>query len=257
MITDKELNKIWTERDKDESKLKEDKFYYGDFGRKFLSNSDIINLLTNPQGFRVKQEQTKPMLEGRYFHTKILEPKKLDEFTILDVTSRSTKLFKDLPETDKPNVLLTKEKTHLDFLCDTMTSNLECNDLIYAEGNEFEVPRIRDIMNETWKAKADIINPSQELIIDIKTSGDIDKFKYSASTYNYDSQAYIYQRMFNLQLIFIVIDKRNGRLKICDCSDSFIDRGREKVEKAIEVYRKFFSNEATEDIYSHIYKETL
>mgnify|MGYP003631072514 CR=1 FL=1 len=240
-----------------EEKLKLDEFYYGDFGKQYLSNSDIINLLTNPQGFRVKQEQTKPMLEGRYFHTKILEPQKIDTFTILDVATRSTKIYKDLADELKPNVLLLKEKDHLDFLCNKMTSNLECSDLIYEDGNEFEVPRIREIMNESWKGKADILNHKEKLIIDIKTSGDIDKFKYSAHTYNYDSQAYIYQRMFGMQLIFIVIDKRNGRLKICDCSDSFIDRGREKVEKAIEVYHKFFSNEATEDIRSYIYKETL
>ena len=60
-----------------------------------------------------------------------------------------------------------------------------------------------------------------------------------------------------MQILFIAIDKRNGRLKICECSDSFINRGREKVEKAIEVYHKFFSDEATEDIGSYIYKETL
>jgi hypothetical protein len=240
-----------------EEKLKLDEFYYGDFGKQYLSNSDIINLLTNPQFFRVEQEQTKPMLEGRYFHTKILEPQKIDAFTILDVATRSTKIYKDLADELKPNVLLLKEKEHLDFLCNKMTSNLECSDLIYEDGNEFEVPRIREIMNESWKGKADILNHKEKLIIDIKTSGDIDKFKYSAFTYNYDSQAYIYQRMFGMQLIFIVIDKSNGRLKICDCSDSFIDRGREKVEKAIEVYHKFFSNEATEDIRSYIYKETL
>jgi hypothetical protein len=29
-------------------KLKEDKNYYGSYGKKFLSNSDISTLLTNP-----------------------------------------------------------------------------------------------------------------------------------------------------------------------------------------------------------------
>ena len=63
--------------------------------------------------------------------------------------------------------------------------------------------------------------------------------------------------MFNRPLIFIVIDKRNGRLKIADCSPSFIESGKEKVEKAIDVYHKFFSDEKTEDINSYIFKETL
>ena len=29
-------------------KLRDDKHYYGDFGKKYLSNSDISTLLTNP-----------------------------------------------------------------------------------------------------------------------------------------------------------------------------------------------------------------
>ena len=30
------------------NKLREDEHYYGDFGKKYLSNSDITALLTNP-----------------------------------------------------------------------------------------------------------------------------------------------------------------------------------------------------------------
>ena len=33
-------------------KLKDDKNYYGEYGRQFLSNSDIASLLWNPQEFR-------------------------------------------------------------------------------------------------------------------------------------------------------------------------------------------------------------
>lgn len=252
-------------------KLKDDSNYYGDFGKQYLSNSDIINLLKDPSSFRKPKEQTKAMLEGRYFHTKILEPNKLDEFKVLDVSSRTTKAFKELDDDIKPNVLLSKEMQHLEFLTDKMTSNMTLFDLIYAEGNEYEVPGLATIMNEQWKGKADIINHNSfELdmggevryfedgaIIDIKTSSDIDKFLYSAKSYNYDSQAYIYQRMFNKPLFFIVIDKRNGRLKIADCSPAFIESGKEKVEKAIEVYHKFFSDEKTEDIDNYIFRETL
>ena len=37
-------------------KLKDDKHYYGAFGKKFLSNSDIFNLIHNPQDFQKEQE---------------------------------------------------------------------------------------------------------------------------------------------------------------------------------------------------------
>ena len=47
-----------------------------------------------------------------------------------------------------------------------------------------------------WKGKADIINHEEKLIIDLKTTADIEKFRWSASKYNYDSQAYIYSKLF-------------------------------------------------------------
>ena len=53
--------------------LLDDNNYYGDFGSKYLSNSDIINLLKNPTQFRVKDKKSKPLIEGGYFHTCMLE----------------------------------------------------------------------------------------------------------------------------------------------------------------------------------------
>jgi len=240
--------------------LKDDDQYYGKFGKQYLSNSDIFNLLKNPTQFRIPQEATKPMLEGRYFHTKILEPQKIEDFHVVDASTRSTKIFKDYVAENglhHYDVLLTKEREHLDFLCTKMTSNMEMFDLIYQKGNEFEVPQIQNIMGLDWKGKADIINHTSELIIDIKTSSDIDKFMFSARTYNYDSQAYIYQRLFNKPLVFFVIDKRSGRLGVFDCSPTFLRGGQEKVEQAVEIYHKFFSNEATEDISSYMHRQTL
>jgi hypothetical protein len=37
----------------------------------------------------------------------------------------------------------------------------------------------------------------------------------------------------------------------------FIQGGQEKVEQAVEVYHKYFSNEATEDINSYIHRQIL
>ena len=56
--------------------LLDDKNYYGDFGSKYLSNSDIIFLLKNPTQFKVPIEKSKPLIEGGYFHTCMLEPEK-------------------------------------------------------------------------------------------------------------------------------------------------------------------------------------
>ena len=236
--------------------LEDDDKYYGDFGKQYLSNSDIGKLLKNPTQFRVNNEFTKPMLEGRYFHTKILEPHKVKDFQEVDASTRSTAKYKDaLLDSKEDMLLLTKEREHLDFLCTKMTSNMEMFDLIYDDGNRFEVPEVEKIMTLDWKGKADIIH--KHYIIDIKTTGDIDKFMYSAKTYNYDSQAYIYQRLFGKPLIFLVIDKRTARLGIFKCSDSFLRGGMEKVADAVAVYHKYFSDEATEDIHSYIHRQEL
>ena len=73
---------------------------------------------------------------------------------------------------------------------DKMTSNIEIHDLIYADNNKFEVPMVDNIMGNWWKGKADIIH--DDYIIDVKTSSDIDKFMYSAKTYNYEQSKLIY-----------------------------------------------------------------
>ena len=54
-------------------KLQDDSLYYGDYGKKYLSNSDIIKLLKDPTQFRKPQLTTKPMVVGSYFHTAMLE----------------------------------------------------------------------------------------------------------------------------------------------------------------------------------------
>ena len=77
----------------------------------------------------------------------------------------------------------------------------------------------------------------------MKTTSDIEKFRFSASRYNYDSQAFIYQQLFGYDMIFIVIDKTTHQIKICDCSDSFYEKGQDKVKEAVAQYQLFFKTE--------------
>jgi len=54
---------------KDIELLKIDENYYGEIGQKYLSNSDIGTLLTDPRQFRVRKEKTTQILpNGRLFH---------------------------------------------------------------------------------------------------------------------------------------------------------------------------------------------
>lgn len=232
--------------------LKDDSKYYGTLGKSYLSNSDIYNLLKNPRKFR-KNEKSLPLLEGGYFHTAMLEPEKLDTYRIMDVSSRANKGFKDYIKEnnlDPYDVLLTKEVEKINVWVNTMKSNFDMYTDIYAEGNIYEEPAVGTIFGVEWKGKADII--AADKIIDIKTTGNIDKFKWSANDYNYDSQAYIYQQLFGKPVEFYIIDKTNLKLKIAKPSEESLLRGREKVLKAIEVYKKFFSEDSSEDISQYI-----
>jgi hypothetical protein len=232
--------------------LRDDSKYYGDFGKRYLSNSDIYSLIKNPRNFR-KNEKGLPLLHGGYFHTAMLEPHKLDEYPIVSASTRSTKAFKEfITENgfDPYDVLLEKEVETINTWVNAMKSNFVMHTDIYAEGNIYEQPAIATILGETWKGKADIVTPDK--VIDIKTTGNIDKFKWSANDYNYDSQAYIYQQLFDRPVEFYIIDKTTLKLKIAKPSEETLLRGREKVLKAIEIYRKFFTEDSAEDITQYI-----
>ena len=213
--------------------LRDDTKYYGKEGKKYLSNSDIGTLLSDPKMFKVDKEGTLPMLLGRYFHTLILEPKKIKDFIVSESSSRNTKMYKELiNDSDEPMLILQKEVDALEKLVAEINQNVFFNELIYMEDNKFEEPAIGEIGGVMWKGKADIV--TQDLIIDLKTTSKIDDFKYAARRYNYDSQAWIYNQLFNKPMIFIVIEKGSGRMGMYDCSDEFLDMGKDKVFEALE-----------------------
>jgi len=238
------------------TKLRDDENYYGKVGSSYLSNSDIDALLNRPKDFKKKNEKTKPMLEGSYFHTSLLEPEKLINFEIVEASSRNTNLYKDAISNSKEDILLLRsEKEELDSLVSTIKSNLFFYDNIYADGNIYEEPAVMEMFGVNWKGKCDII--TNDFLIDIKTTSKIDDFKWSAKKYNYDSQCYIYQQLFDKPLVFYVIDKSSHRLGVFEPSEDFILGGRDKVLRAVEVYNKFFSESATEDINNFYIVETL
>ncbi len=239
-------------------KLESDSNYYGDFGKQWLSNSDIITLLNDPKNFRKQKEMTKPMLLGRYFHTAILEPHKVhsDEFNCVDVASRNTKKYKEVVDSYKlPMMMLSKEKVAMDKAIASMKNNLEFYDAIYDDSNQYEVPAVQEIMGVQWKGKADIV--AEDILIDLKTPSNIKEFKYSARKYNYDSQAYIYQQLFDKPLVFYVVDKTTLQLGVYYPSDQFLNNGKDKVERAVEVYNQFFIENAIDSIDDYIHRETL
>lgn len=236
--------------------LKNDAEYYSGIGKNYLSNSDIQSLLSNPQSFKVSREDNKSFAEGRYFHQLLIEPQKAKDVRYVDVGTRTTKEYKNYCETNNIEFcLLKKEVEDVQRLVSIMKGNISFFDEIYREGNEYEVPSVGEIKGAMWKGKADIV--TQTIIIDLKTTSDINKFKYSAKAYNYDSQCYIYQTLFGKPLVFYVIDKATGQLGIFRPTENFIRSGEAKVERAVEVYNRYFGPAAYDDIENHYIHETL
>ena len=221
--------------------LEDDSNYYGDFGKKYLSNSDISTLLTNPLALGQKMANRPAFLVGGYFHTAILEPDKLKNFKIVEATTRNTKAYKEI--SDGEMCLLKHEVDQIELMTEKMLNNEVCRDLIRSANVEYERPEITELEGQMWKGKADIVNHDEKLIIDLKTTADITKFKYSASKYNYDSQAYIYSKLFGYEMLFIVIDKNTHQIGIFDCSPEFYARGKDKVERAVQAYELFYKSE--------------
>ena len=222
-------------------KLKIDEDYYGDFGNQFLSNSHVGRLLDDPLNIFKPMKPSPAFLIGGYFHTRILEPDKLKKYKVVKATSRNSKAYKDVAGGEL--CLLEQDVDMVEMLRDKMMDNDICRDLIQEGNVEYEVPMITDLFGQTWKGKADIVNHDEKLIIDLKTTADITKFQYSANKYNYDSQAYIYSKLFGYEFLFIVIDKSTHQIGMFDCSPKFYERGEDKVRRASEAYDLFYKTE--------------
>jgi hypothetical protein len=237
-------------------KLRDDEHYYGDFGKQFLSNSDISTLLKNPKDLHKPTPKSPALLVGGYFHTAILEPDKLNRFKIVEATTRNTKAYKEI--SDGELCLLQHEVDKIQLMTEAIQSNDVCRDLIKPILGEvdYEEPRVQRIHGQMWKGKADVINHEEKLVIDLKTTGDIDKFQWSANKFNYDSQAFIYSTLFGYEMLFIVIDKETHQIGLFDCSPDFYARGEDKVRKACDAYELFYQTENF-DHKQHLLTKTL
>ena len=223
-------------------KLKVDEHYYGDFGKQYLSNSDISALLYNPLALGKESEARPAFLVGGYFHTAILEPNKLKNFKIINSTTRNTKAYKEMSGGEL--CLLQHEVDKIELMTEKVMSNDICKSLIRVGNIEYEQPNIIELEGQMWKGKADIVNHDEKLIIDLKTTADLSKFKSSAYRYNYDSQAYIYSKLFGYEFLFIAIDKTTNQIGLFDCSPDFYESGKDKVKRACEAYDLFYQTES-------------
>lgn len=226
------------------NKLRDDNAYYGETGSKFISNSDISTLLYNPQAFKVPGEKTPEMVKGSYLHTLVLEPEKADAYRFVSASSRNTNKYKEEAKDDV--LLLESEAEEIRQMAKKINNNFELYDLMHIDVLSYEEPAVGEIFGAPWKGKADVLK--NNMIVDLKTTSRIDDFRYSAKKYNYDSQAYVYQKLFGVPVTFLVIEKGSMRTAVFETSSFFLESGEKKVIQAVNIWAKFFGPEATEDV---------
>jgi len=232
-----------------------DDFYYNECGKKMLSSSICKTLLDSYKRYylvnKYGQKESQPLRDGWLFHTAILEPNLFGEQLVVDVQSKNTKMYKEALEAAEEEkkgtkVFTLKEIKNAEKLADAFLKNSKL--VQYLNKAQFEVPIAGEVMGMPFRGKADIIS-KEGWIIDLKTTTSISKFRYSADTYCYDLQCYIYCHLFGVSykdFKFIAIDKDSTVAEFFNVSESFYLKGQDKCAKAIKEYKQWHGKDLDE-----------
>jgi hypothetical protein len=230
-----------------------DEFYYEYLGiDKCLSSSSTKLLYPNPKRFLLsrgkKERASLEMKLGNVLHTKILEPSKFEErFQVVDASTRNTNIYKEAEASTDKICILEKEEQSMNYCVDAVWS---CNEAIELLSTPMkEVPNIITYRGVPFRMKADAINIKKGTVVDVKTTSNVNEFRHSAYTYNYDVQAFLYTIGFDVpNMTFLVVDKTNYTVGIGIADAEFIERGKRKIDEAVDNYLRFFDALATDDV---------
>ena len=240
----------WEKQDLIKEMVK-DEFYYGYLSKAALSSSSLKLLLSSPKTYKHVTEYGNPesqaLRDGWLFHTAILEPDVFNAQIFVDVASKNTKAYK-LAKEEHGKVFTMTEKKDAERLADAFLRNEKALQLI--QQSEFEVPMIGEVMGMPFRGKADVLGKNG--IVDLKSTNDIKAFKYSAMKYGYSVQCYLYCELFGVDykdFTFLALDKGSLDIAVYHCSEEFYLDGKQKTEKAIEIYDTYFLQAADLDQY--------
>ena len=243
---------------KEIQELRDDKKYYGEYGKKWLSNSDITQLLNDEQQYGVPVTETEAMIRGRYFHQLVLEPEKAKEFFIWEETqTRKAKAYQEYIKDNKLDVVLLRKeadamKSKADWFMSPDNPKLKNNkvedvswyDIINGFGVKKEEPLTGSIFNHKFKCKADLVTTTPSLVIDLKSTAEVKRFPNKVRWENgLDTQAFIYHTLFRKPFVFITIGDKQKQYSDGDIyydvgihfvPDEVILRGKKKVLMALQ-----------------------
>jgi len=253
------LNKELWEEEAILKKMYDDSFYYGHLGKHALSSSAAKKLIDSPKAYQkslYSSSNSQPLRDGRLVHLAVLEPHRLEELVVID-GSKAIKAFKEATAEHGPETVYTKsEMDSAHWIAKAVKNCNEAYNLL--DGCTFEAPAIKMLNGLPFRGKADAIK--RKTIIDLKTtSKGVPNFKWSAKNFSYDLQAALYLSLFDAdEFIFLVVDKDTKDIGIFECSGDFIERGREKVRQAMNIYKHFYiDTDPLDSVRNHVLKDVL
>ena len=227
-----------------EKKAIDDSFYYGYLAKNVLSSSSVKLLNKSPKDYKDMlegvQKGSKALEEGKLIHTMLLEPEKLSDVNIVETTTRATKVFK-AALAENPNTFTQKEYDNCRSIADAVLNNSSVS--AFMEGCDAEVPVIGEISGIPFRAKADLLSREKGILLDIKTTGDMDRFKWNVQNFGYHMQVYIYCELFGISyddFYFLVVDKKTKAVGVFNVTEETYFKGLAETEKAIDQYKKYF-----------------
>lgn len=237
--------------------LRDDNNYYGEFGRNFMSNTDVKALIDDPVNFKQGSIDAVNLAKGRLTHVLLFEPHKVSTLKISAAVNRNSSLYKqDCHRLGEKYLLLQKDFTEMAFLVGKIKQNLEVYEMMFHHQAVFEEPNLLSYLGLWWKTKADSKTP--DIVIDFKSTGDLSRFKWAAKEYCYDSQAFLYGKSYNVPVVFVVGEKGTGKIGVFECGNDFLRSGSDKVNMALDNYNKYWNPETkTEEPNDYFIKQQL
>ena len=232
-------------------KMDDDSFYYGYLSKHALSSSMCKSLLEGPEAYAnklkepPKAKEPQPFRDGRLIHLLALEPHRIEELTIIDST-KGSKLYKLAIEEKPAQTVYTRaELNRCKDIADAVLENDDFKNIV--KDASFEIPSISNYNGLPFRGKADVLLPG--VVVDLKTTSDIDNFNQAALLYGYDLQAALYLELFeSFEFKYIVVDKKTKEVKTVQFSDDFIQSGYDKLDLATENYYKYLENKDFYDL---------
>ena len=234
-----------------------DELYYGKFGQNWNSNSHLSKLLDDP--YLEKEDEIwgngMYLVIGNFIHKAFLEPEKAARFPYSMATNRNSKEYKKDVE-GYPSGWMFLEKDYIKWMAWVEKLKLipDVTDIIYDENCEFEVPQIAMFNGLPLKGKCDIINHTEKMITDIKTTSDLDGFQDKIDMWNYNVQAALYAKALypDYGFQFLAMDKKTDQVGVFKVSPSQFEKGLNKLYRCTNLLKHFHTTNPNKVYYHYV-----